>query len=142
MLSKEHLDELLEEFPELKSSDLILQKEVFAHFGLLFMALGILEHGLINAAMLLGAANDFSKSEIKTVQKWADLIDVQFENATKLTFGNLVKRLVKNSSFKLLEEELLEAKSIRNYFAHHFMRNESDLFSAPAAASPARAPTC
>ena len=119
---------LLCEFPELTAPEVNWNKEVFAHFGLLFMGFGLLEHALINAVMLSSAAQEFAREKSST-GAWPDLIDKHYERATKLTFGNLSKELTKRPDFSPAKSSLDQAKGLRNYFAHHFMRVDSDLMT-------------
>ena len=128
MLYEEMEAELLDDFPELGSEEVIWEKEVFAHFGLLFMGIGLLEHSLINAVMLTNAASDYARYKGST-GTWADLIDQHFDHATKLTFGNLKKAICAKRGFEALDGPLGEVKQLRDYFAHHFMRRDSDLMS-------------
>jgi hypothetical protein len=123
--------ELAEEFPELGDPHVLWEKEVFAHFGLLFMGIGLLEHALINAVMLTSAAKEFASERGKS-GSWAELIDRHFEQATQKTFGNLKKALCNKKGFESLDGELTEVKKLRDYFAHHFMRVDSDLMSQPS----------
>jgi hypothetical protein len=120
--------ELLNEFPELGSLDVIWEKEVFAHFGLLFMGIGLLEHSLINAVMLTNAASDFARNKGST-GSWPELVDRHFDLATRQTFGNLAKSIATRKGFEALQGELGKVKKLRDYFAHHFMRQDSDLMS-------------
>jgi hypothetical protein len=117
---------LLADFPELSSPGVDWNKEVFAHFGLLFMGLGLLEHALINAVTFSRAAKAFPHTD-RTQEAWAALIDDSFDQATKQTFGNLIRSLLENDFFQELGGPLRRTKGLRDYFAHHFMRQESDL---------------
>lgn len=125
MRSKVTRAELLEEFIDLDSQSENLEKEVFAHFGLAFMKFGLLEHSLVNVVVFSSAAEALSKRLIKTKEQWGQKIDDGFAEATAMTFGNLVKRALQVSDFSDLRAELMEAKKLWDYFAHHFMREEA-----------------
>ncbi|MCA0272548.1 MAG: hypothetical protein LCH69_10850 [Proteobacteria bacterium] len=129
MHSEAYLKELLEEFPELDGEGIVYEKEVFAHFGLTFMGIALLEHGMINLVMLTRSARQFKKQKVRDASTWSDLIDSNFEYATQQTFGNLKKAILEHTRFRNLGGPLEEVKKLRDYFAHHFMRVDADLFS-------------
>lgn len=63
MHSEDMLAELVTVFPELELEGVDWNKEVFAHFGLVFMKVALLEHCLINAYTAIFAAKDFKESK-------------------------------------------------------------------------------
>ena len=58
-------------------------------------------------------------------QSWELAFDTSHAAAVKLTFGNLVKSVLKVDEFVDLEVELNAIKTVRDYFAHRFMRDEA-----------------
>ena len=113
--------ELVEEFPELKLAEINLSKEVFAHFGLLYMGFALLEHSMINAATIQLAIDEAKLQKIRRLEQWEAIFDVSFGKAIKLTFGNLARTVRGISEFKDLSDDLGEVKKIRDYFSHHFL---------------------
>lgn len=126
MISDESKAELIEEFPELGASDVLLIKEVYAHFGLAFMKFGLVEHSLINVLTFHEVGTRMHAGKITTRQEWEAAFDVGQANAIASTFGNLVKNVSTIAEFADLRVELAEVKKVRNYFAHHFMRREAE----------------
>lgn len=82
---------LIEEFPELLSNDVILQKEIYAHCGLLFFGFALVEHSLINISTFSYVASRLKKQKIKNSDDWEKSWDIGYEKSCNLTFGNLVK---------------------------------------------------
>ena len=130
MHSDEMLAELSADFPELKEEGVNLQKEVFAHFGLTFMGLALVEHGLINLFTFIKSAEYFFKSDDLSQENWESMFDKAFDEAKLQTFGSLKKKITSRKEFKILENDLLEVKKLRDYFAHHFMREESQYLTS------------
>ena len=59
------LTDLFEDFPELMEADLTWEKEIYAHFGLLYMGFALLEQSLINAATIKLAIDEANKIAYK-----------------------------------------------------------------------------
>ena len=55
--------ELVAEFSELGDEDATLQKEVYAHFGLLFFKFSLVEHSLINIVTFHHVGNEQSQGK-------------------------------------------------------------------------------
>ena len=125
MRSDREKQKLIEEFPELQAADIIFEKEVFAHFGLAFMKFGLVEHSLINILTFDNAAQGMIAKTIRDRTGWENAVDQGFENAVTLTFGNMVKKVVAIPEFRDLASAFSDAKCLRDYFAHHFMREEA-----------------
>jgi hypothetical protein len=121
---------LLDEFPELAAEDLILPKEVYAHFGLAFFKFALVEHSLINITVFSSVGKLFSERQIRTKTDWENAFDAAEARAITYTFGNLVRHATDIPEFSPLHNKLKEAKVLRNYFAHHFMREEAGFFSS------------
>jgi len=119
---------LLEEYYDLQSEDVILQKELYAHFGLLFFKFSLVEHSLINVLLFHNVGKSFHKGEIKSKVQWENSFDAEYEKACNLTLGNLIKRVLKIPEFSGFEAKLNELKQARDYFAHRFFRDEVGLY--------------
>jgi hypothetical protein len=122
-------DQLREEFSDLSSESLILEKEVYAHFGLLFMKFGLVEHSMVNVLTFRGVGDALHARKIRSRDDWERTFDLSYENAKAMTFGSMTKRVLEIAEFKDIESHLKETKRLRDYFAHHFMREESRFFS-------------
>jgi len=129
MLSAEQKDELITEFSDLGDPDIVLQKEVYAHFGLLFFKFALIEHSLINIITINYAYEDLKSSHIKTKNDWEAAYDRGFDTSKKMTLGNLIRSASKISEVDEFTDELTEIKGYRDYFAHHFFRDEVGLYS-------------
>ncbi len=121
---------LLDEFPELAAENVILPKEVYAHFGLVFFKFALIEHSLINIMIFSTVGKMLAERKIRSKSEWENAFDAAEEKAVSCTFGNLVRHTVAVQEFSPLKDELKEAKVLRDYFAHHFMREESGFFSS------------
>ncbi len=120
---------LVEEFPELTADDVVLQKEVYAHFGLAFFKFALVEHSLVNVYVFSCVGREVAEGKIKSKADWEKSFDESYAEATKKTFGNLAKHASEIVEFGSIKTELQEIKSLRDYFAHHFMRDESGYLS-------------
>lgn len=105
-----------------------MQKEVFAHFGLAFMKMGLVEHSMINVITFQHVGERLRGRKIRTQADWEAAFDSGFAEAKALTFGNQSKLILAIPEFLDLETNFEEAKRLRNYFAHHFMREEAGYF--------------
>lgn len=121
---------LIEEFPELNSDNLILNKEVLAHFGLLFSAFALIENSMINVVTFNHSFIDALRTTIHSVHDWSCIFDKNEAASKKLTFGQLADRVVIIEEYTQLLNNIKEIKKIRNYFAHHFLREEAAYFSS------------
>jgi hypothetical protein len=119
------LKNLLKVFPELLGSDVIFEKEIYAHFGLLYMGFALLETSLINVATVQLAIIELRKSKVRTQVQWKEAHERAFDHCTKQTFGNLMRSVTKIREFTTLTAQLKEVKQVRDYFSHHFFRRES-----------------
>lgn len=130
MRSDEIRHELGEEFPELLGNDLTLQKEVYAHFGLAFMKFGLVEHSLINVITFHRVAMAIHRGKVSTQEQWEFEFDQSFKFASLQSLGNLVKLTSALPEFSALKDRMYDIKRLRDYFAHHFMREEATLLSS------------
>ena len=119
--------ELVAEFSELGDEDATLQKEVYAHFGLLFFKFSLVEHSLINIVTFHHVGNEQSQGKIQCKFQWEKVYDSGYKIAKKMTFGNLVRAVGRLDEFNSLKTKLSEIKECRDYFAHHFFREEIGL---------------
>lgn len=118
--------ELFEVFPELAESDVIFNKEVLAHFGLLFSVFAELETGIQQCYTCWQLRNELGNGEIKTEQKWVERYDALEAKAIKATFGTLLRLVDGLDKLAPLLGNLRILKERRDYFAHHFFREEND----------------
>lgn len=121
---------LVKDFPELADSEMSDSKEVYAHFGLLMFQYSLLEHSLINLLMLHRSIGDVKIGKAVDQPSWANSMDEHYEFSRSLTFGNLIRHVVAVPRYKTFEPELLAVKKQRDYFAHHFFRDEIALFGS------------
>ena len=119
------LAKLFQEFPELLNPDVNLEKEVYAHFGLLYMGFALLEHSLINIATIKLAIDEVKKSGKRDIQEWELAYDRAFTKSTAQTFGNLLKIVISVQEFHEINSTLERVKRVRDYFSHHFFRREA-----------------
>jgi hypothetical protein len=120
---------LIAEFPELQD-DAVLPKEVYAHFGLAFFKFALVEHSLINIFVFATVGEKFKKKQIRSKDAWEAAFDNAYAKAASLTFGNLARSATSLPDFAEISFEINEIKSIRDYFAHHFMREEAAYFES------------
>lgn len=123
--------ELLEEFPELTESGVIFEKEILAHFGLLFSKYAVLEAGVQNCYTMWQLELALSKDEIKSQAEWVERFDALEGEAFAATFGTLLRLVSDFDDLKPYADTLTRLKKGRDYFAHHFFREEnSKMFSS------------
>ncbi|MDQ1900641.1 hypothetical protein RAH32_09340 [Paracoccus sp. WLY502] len=115
---------LFEDFPELCSDGIMLEKELLAHFGLLFSAYSLLETSLQSCYVFWKLGQIFSKGQIKNQEEWRLHYDSLEKKAHDSTFGGLLRLLDDCHLISALQEELGLLKKKRDYFAHHFFREE------------------
>lgn len=128
------LTDLYEDFPELTVADVAWEKEIYAHFGLLYMGFALLEHSLINAATMKIAIDEAKRQKIRKQEEWQSLHELAFAKASSQTIGNLIKVVSKIREFSDLEGKFSEVKRVRDYFSHHFFRREAAHMSEKTAA--------
>jgi len=118
--------ELFEEFPELADPDAIYEKEVLAHFGLLFSKYANLEASLQMCFVFWNQRDLKRKGSIQTEDQWEASFDELEQKAFKATFGNLLRMVETISELDAEREQLTDLKEKRDYFAHHFFRQENE----------------
>jgi hypothetical protein len=129
MLELEKSD-LLREFPDLGDANAILAKEMYAHFGLLFFVFALVEHTMINVVTFCGAYREILRQRTRTREGWQKLVDKHFLRAKSLTFGALMREVLREREFQNFSANLRSIKDKRNYFAHHFFRDEAPFTSS------------
>ncbi|WP_157950445.1 hypothetical protein [Pannonibacter carbonis] len=122
------MTELISDFPELSGPEVNLSKEIYAHFGLLFFKFSLVEHSLINVLTFHHVGTALEAGEIASQQEWEAAHDFGFERARKMTLGHMVKSVADIGEFSTMRHRLFEAKKRRDYFAHHFFREEAASF--------------
>ena len=130
MASQAEIDHLIKRFPELAGPDVLFEKEVYAHFGLLCFHFGLFEHSLINAVTFSEAIAAAKKARVRTQAQWEPIFDREFHKATKQTFGNLIRQAKSIPEFSELKRQFDELKELRDYFIHHFWRRETRFMSS------------
>ena len=128
LITAKQIEELTAEFSELSSPDVVLPKEVYAHFGLLFFKFSLIEHGLINALTFHHAGMEFAAQKIRNKQEWEAAYDTGYVMAKQKTFGNLVRAVLFITEFTPFADRLARIKTHRDYFAHHFFREEVGIY--------------
>ena len=100
---------------------------VYAYFGRAIYVSNILEHSVVNAIFvlkLLPKIRDFG-----SIDAWGDAVDDFFKLKFEKTFGNLLRELESCNRVTPATMMLLwDAKKVRDFLAHHFNREKSDLF--------------
>ena len=120
-----NIEELFADFPELLQADVTWEREIYAHFGLLYMGFALLEHSLINAATIKLAVTNLKQYSKPNRLDWEKCHDLAFSKSCDQTLGNLINIVLKISEFKDMSEAFERVKKIRDYFSHHFFRREA-----------------
>jgi hypothetical protein len=96
-------------------------RDVYAHYGLAMYLAQTLEHGIVNALVILR----LPEKDKYTRQDIDEFMEGRFQK----TLGALLKHL--KSEVELpsdLEPTLTEALNRRNYLAHHYFREKAECF--------------
>jgi hypothetical protein len=99
-------------------------REVYAYFGLAVYRSQVLEHGIVNAMVILRLSqrNQFTKTDIDA------FMDRQFEN----TLGKLIRTLRTEMTLPIeLEDLLARALTMRNWLCHDYFRESAVEFLRP-----------
>lgn len=125
---------LFDEFPELCAEGVLLQKEVLAHFGLLFSGYALLEAAVQNCYIFWQLHVASINSEIHSQDDWEARHEVLERKAFSATFGTLL-RIVSDCPDLTHQLSVLQPlKRKRDYFAHRFFREGNDKMFSDAAA--------
>lgn len=122
--------ELVAEFPELTADDVVLEKELYAHFGLLFFVFGLMEHALMNIALVARLHEKYRRGEIATAEEWSREWDRQEPHTSGLTFGKLAIEVDRVAEFEEIKAQIAKAKRDRDYFAHRFFRESAAVWAS------------
>ena len=96
-------------------------REVYAHFGLAVYQAQVLEHGLVNAMVILRIPERNRVTRI-------DIDDFMGQEFQK-TLGNLIHDLKKYTTLPSeLEDLLSSALKTRNWLCHHYFRERAEDF--------------
>jgi predicted lipoprotein len=102
-------------------------RDTYAHFGLAIFRAQVLEHGIVNAMVILRfrQKDRLSRSDIDA------FMDQRFEN----TLGRLIALLKADVSVPAhLKRQLNEALGLRNLLAHRYFRERAEQFMSEAGA--------
>lgn len=124
---------LYADFPELTGDEINWHKELYAHFGLLFSGFALLEASLHNSYIFMGLSSRLASGKIRSVSSWTTSHDELERRAFSLSLGNLLKNLKHCAPIQGMMPELNELKRRRDYFAHHFFREELANFQSEEA---------
>jgi hypothetical protein len=102
-------------------------REVYARYGLAMYMVQVLEHGMVNAAIMLRTLPTMSAHPDAT--SWQDAFDQAYEAGLARTYGNMLKQLEAIGEFpRPLLERLRSAKEDRDVLAHRFFRQNDIAF--------------
>ena len=105
-------------------------KEVYARFGLALYMSQVLEHGIVNALVVLDLIPN-RRHTVRSKSEWEMLVDDFMEGRFKKTMGTLIKSLKAIRHIPPeLENEMREALHQRNWLAHGFFRDRSTDFGS------------
>ncbi|MEM0990844.1 MAG: hypothetical protein AAGK00_18405 [Pseudomonadota bacterium] len=116
---------LLDEFPELQFEDVDLSKEVLSHFGLLFSGFALLEAAIQNCFVFWKLHSALLAGEINSQDDWVHRHKSLETSAFAATFGTLLKLTADCPDLASNMNALKSLREKRNYFAHHFFREEN-----------------
>lgn len=122
--NEEQYQALIGEFPELSSPDVILRKEILAHFGLLFSRFADLEASLQNGLIFFQLRDRLRSGWRPTAEAWEAAFNDLEAASFSLTLGNLIRRIKRYPEYASEFARLDQIKPMRDYFAHHFFREE------------------
>jgi hypothetical protein len=108
-------------------------KELYAHFGLAFYFSSGLEHGVVNALLILEILD--KRRNVKTHAEWEMLVDAHFDSSFAKTLGRLKTQLARHharsTALASLIPDLDRRVEERNFLAHHFWRDCSIQWFTP-----------
>lgn len=103
-------------------------KEVFAHFGAALYHAQVLEHGIVNALVLVDLIPS-ERHKAKTPLEWESIVDGFMEQQFAKPMGRMMTALRQVADVPDdLEALLVRALQMRNRLAHHFFRECADAF--------------
>lgn len=103
-------------------------KTVYAHFGLAIYLAQCLEHGIVNALLVLDLVPNQAKT-LRSKNEWNMKVDDFFDQNFRQTLGQMITALRKVTTVPTkLETLLAEALHKRNWLAHHYFRERAEQF--------------
>lgn len=121
MRSDEDFQRLVAEFPLLLSEKVIWRRELMAHYGLLFDSFGLLEFTM---QMCVGTVKLIRWPRFKSSnpeQRREERIRID-SSLLKMSFGQMLSEAVRLGILIDQVPDLRILRDRRNYFAHHFFR--------------------
>jgi hypothetical protein len=101
---------------------------VYARFGLAFYYAQVLEHGIVNALVVLDLIPS-RRHLVRTAQEWASLHDEFMSRHFETTMGRMIRDLRSVTTVPYdLDDILRLALKRRNWLAHEFFRERSERF--------------
>lgn len=107
-------------------------KEVYARFGLAMYLAQVLEHGIVNALVIIHLIPS-RRHLARNAEYWAKEVDEFMSHHFESTMGRLIRALRSITTVPAdLEQLLRDALSKRNWLAHEFFRERSlEFMTAP-----------
>jgi hypothetical protein len=107
-------------------------KEVYARFGLAVYCAQVLEHGLVNALVILDLIPN-RRHLATSREQWGADVDAFMDRNFEVTMGRLLRKLHQVTQVPPnLEEQLKKALEDRNWLVHGYFRDRSDVFMSYA----------
>lgn len=105
-------------------------REVYARFGLAVYQAQVLEHGVVNAIIMLRMLPDIFNYADRVA--WEEALDLAYNTEFEKTFGNLLRALDILSAPVAILDRLRGAKSVRDRLVHRFFREHDESFFSQA----------
>jgi hypothetical protein len=103
-------------------------KEVYARFGLAFYCAQVLEHGIVNAMVVLHLIPS-RRHLAGAPEAWANLVDNFMSRHFETTMGRMIRDLQSVTTIPSnLEDLLRQALQKRNWLAHEYFRERAAQF--------------
>lgn len=107
-------------------------KEVYARFGLAVYYAQVLEHGLVNALVILGLIPS-RRHLARSRDEWGAEVDAFMDRHFEVTMGRMMKNLRDVAQVRPdLESLLSDALKKRNWLVHDFFRERATEFMSSA----------
>jgi hypothetical protein len=107
-------------------------KEVYARFGLAVYCAQVLEHGLVNALLILDLIPN-RRHLANSRERWGADVDAFMDRNFEATMGRLLRKLHQVTHVPPdLEAQLTKALEARNWLIHGYFRDRSDEFMSYA----------
>jgi hypothetical protein len=105
-------------------------REVYSRYGLAMYMVQVLEHGMVNAAVVMRTLATLRSHADET--SWHAAFDHAYETGLARTYGNMLNQLDAIAEFpRPLLERLRAAKEDRDVLAHRFFRQHDLAFMNP-----------